>query len=182
MDELKIAPASPDRWHDLAELFQRKGPRGGTPMTAGCWCMWWRRRTGNAARNKRAMGELVRGGREPGLLAYDGGLPVGWVSVAPREEFGHLVRSRHYGPQEDEAGVWSISCFYVDPRAKRQGVATALLDAAVGHAVRRGAAAIEAYPHERGDHMGSPAMFAAAGFEPVRAASVRLIMRRAAPT
>lgn len=182
MDELKIAPASPDRWHDLAELFQRKGPRGGTPMTAGCWCMWWRRRTGNAARNKRAMGELVRGGREPGLLAYDGGFPVGWVSVAPREEFGHLVRSRRYGPQDEEAGVWSISCFYVDPRAKRQGVATALLAAAVGHAVGRGAAAIEAYPHERGDHMGSPAMFAAAGFEPVRAASVRLIMRRAAPT
>jgi GNAT superfamily N-acetyltransferase len=150
-------------------------------MTAGCWCMWWRRRTGDPRKNKRAMRALVRDGREPGLLAYEDGVPVGWVSLAPREEFGHLVRSRYYGPQDEdeEQGVWSIACFYVDPRAKRRGVASALLAAAVDHALARGATAVEAYPHERGDYMGSPSMFAAAGFEAVRAARTRTIMRRA---
>ena len=174
---MEIAPATPERWDDLAELFTRRGPRGGTPMTAGCWCMWWRERTGSPARNRRAMEALVRGGRQPGLLAYEDGVPVGWVSLGSREDFGQLTRSRKYGPLVEEAGVWSIVCFYVDPRAKRRGVAHALLEAAVAHAFARGAQAIEAYPHERGDYMGSPSMFRAAGFRPDRTAAPRRIVR-----
>ena len=163
-DGLQVAAVTPERWTDLADLFERKGPRGGSPMPAGCWCMWWRQRTGAAERNREAMRALVADGREPGLLAYEDGRAVGWASVAPREEFGQLVRSRQYGPNDGESGVWSIVCFYVDPRAKRRGVAKALLRAAVEHAAARGASAVEGYPHERGDYMGSPAMFEAAGF------------------
>jgi GNAT superfamily N-acetyltransferase len=175
---VEVRPVTPDRWADLVALFERPGPRGGTPMTAGCCCMWWRRRTGGGAKNKRALGRLVREGREPGLLAYEEtGRPVGWVSVAPREEYGHILGSRKYGPQEEEAGIWSIVCFYVDPRSKGRGVATALLEAAVEHAFARGAAAVESYPHDRGDYMGSPAMFEAAGFETLRSVAPRRIVR-----
>lgn len=55
-----VQVVTPDRWWDLAELFQRPGPRGGTPITAGCWCMWWRQRTGDARLNRQAMEGLVR--------------------------------------------------------------------------------------------------------------------------
>jgi GNAT superfamily N-acetyltransferase len=175
----RVLPVAADHWPDLVELFERKGPRGGTPMTAGCWCMWWRQRTGNRRRNKEAMRVLVAEGREPGLLAYIDSAPVGWVSVAPREEFGQLVRSRNYGPKDDDRGVWSLVCFYVDRRAKRQGVAAALLDAAVAHAFAHGASSVEAYPHEQGDYMGSPALFEAAGFEVIRQAGKRAIVRYA---
>jgi GNAT superfamily N-acetyltransferase len=181
---MEIAPVTPDRWDDLADLFTRKGPRGGTPMTAGCWCMFWRQRTGDGAKNRQNMRRLVKGGREPGLLAYHEGTAVGWVSVAPREEHGQLVRSRNYGPGEDddEQGVWSIVCFYVDPRAKKQGVATALLKAAVEHALARGASAVEAYPHHDGDYMGTEEHFVRLGFEHVRQTGARAIMRfRARP-
>lgn len=123
-----------DRWDDLAALFERRGPRGGAPITSGCWCMWWRRRTGDGECNRVTMRALVAEGREPGLLAYDGDSPVGWVSVGPREDYGQLVRSRRYGAAQDEPGVWSIVCFYVDPRVRRRGTATALLGAAVEHA------------------------------------------------
>ena len=179
---MEIKPVTAERWSDFAALFERRGPRGGTPMTANCWCMWWRKRTGDGAKNKRNMRGLVQAGSEPGLLAYEDGVPVGWVSVAPREEYGHLVRSRNYGPKEEEEGVWSIVCFYVDPRAKKKGVAAALLEAAVEHAFSRGAAAVEAYPHERGDYMGSPDWFERLGFEPVRTAGVRVIVRRERPS
>ena len=128
--------------------------------------------------NRRAMQAIVTEGKEPGLLAYAEGVPVGWVSVAPREEYGHLSRSKHYGAAEAEEGVWSIACFIVHPAARHRGVAKALLQAAVEHAVARGARAIEGYPHaRRPDYMGSEEMFEAAGFRPVRAASVRTIMR-----
>jgi len=180
---MEIKPVTADRWSDFADLFARKGPRGGTPMTAYCWCMWWRKRTGDDAKNKRNMRALVRAGREPGLLAYEDGVPVGWVSVAPREEYGQLVSSRVYGPKEEEEDVWSIVCFYVDPRTKKQGVAAALLEAAVEHAFSRGAAIVEAYPHEgNGDFMGAPEWFERLGFEPVRTAGVRVIVRRERPS
>jgi GNAT superfamily N-acetyltransferase len=179
---MEIAPVTPDRWDDLADLFARKGPRGGTPMTAGCWCMWWRKRTGDGAKNRQNMRRIVKGGREPGLLAYEDGVAVGWVSVAPREEYGQLVRSRKYGPEEEEEGVWSIVCFYVDPRAKKKGVATALVEAAVEHALARGASAVEAYPHEQGDYMGAPEAYERLDFEPVRRAGTRTIVRFKDPT
>jgi ribosomal protein S18 acetylase RimI-like enzyme len=115
--------------------------------------MWWRRRTGDGSRNRAGLRRLVRGGREPGLLAYDGGCATGWVAVAPREEYGHRAR------------------------AKRQGVAGDLLHAAVRHAFARGAAAIEAYPHVRGDSMGVPSMFERLGFEAVGHAGPRTVVR-----
>ncbi|MDQ5820406.1 MAG: GNAT family N-acetyltransferase, partial [Actinomycetota bacterium] len=168
-----------ERWRDLAELFERKGPRGGFPMTAGCWCMWWRKRTGDPAKNKRNMRTIVRAGKEPGLLAYSAGEPIGWVSIAPREEFGQLFSSRVYRPHDDDAGVFSLVCFYVDRREKRQGVAGELLDAAVAHARRRGASAIEAYPHasDRRDYMGTKDLFRQAGFKRVGNAGKRTIVR-----
>lgn len=179
---MKIEPVTPERWPDLVDLFERKGPRGGTPMTHGCYCMAWRKRTGSGRKNKRNMHRIVNEGREPGLLAYEDGQAVGWVSVAPREEYGQLVRSRTYRPEDEDEGVWSIVCFYVDPRAKRKGVATALLEAAVDHAFEHGASAVEAYPHERGDYMGWPDGLARLGFQPVRSAGVRTIVRLPRPT
>jgi GNAT superfamily N-acetyltransferase len=169
---------TPERWDDLADLFTRRGPHGGDGPGSQCWCMWWRHRHRSAAGNRRALRALVKEGREPGLLAYEHGVPIGWVSVAPREEYGHLSRSRHYGPSESDEGVWSIVCFIVHPSVRHRGLAKALLAGAVEHALERGASAIEAYPHARTrDYMGSDGMFASAGFEPVRAASVRTIVR-----
>lgn len=176
-----IRPVTSDRWGDLVELFERKGPRGGTPVTANCWCMWWRERTGDRRRNKQAMGKLVRGERIPGLLAYEEGVPVGWVSVGPRENFGQLVRSRTYRPVDEDADVWSIVCFYLHATAKRRGVAAALAEAAVAHAFENGAQAVEAYVSEPPDYMGARGHLDDLGFEAVRTAGKRTVMRRWRP-
>ena len=52
--------------------------------------MWFRlpRRDwvgGNGAGNKRALRRLVSAGTVPGIVAYAGRTPVGWVALAPRE-------------------------------------------------------------------------------------------------
>jgi hypothetical protein len=56
-------------------------------------------------------------------------------------------------------------------------VARALLKAAVDHAFARGATAVEALPHEKGDYMGSLELFAEAGFEPLRRTGKRTLVR-----
>ncbi|MGH2633656.1 MAG: hypothetical protein ACRDG3_09630, partial [Tepidiformaceae bacterium] len=76
-------PVTPDRWPDLERLFNAGGD------ACSCSCMWWRL-TGaeysanRGGGNRDAMGGIVASGQVPGILAYVGDEPVGWVSVAPR--------------------------------------------------------------------------------------------------
>ena len=180
---LVVEPVTPERWPDLVDLFERRGPRGGhrNSPAAGCWCMYWRDRSlPHGEPKQRALEALVRSGREPGLIAYEAGTPVGWVAVAPREEFAALLRSPQYRPRDDDVGVWAIVCFVVDRYARGKGVAGTLVDAAVAHAAARGASAVEAYPHASNgsDYMGSVDLFLARGFERVRQANKRVIVRR----
>jgi hypothetical protein len=39
---VEVHVVTPDRWNDLVQLFERKGPRGGVPIPGHCWCMLWR--------------------------------------------------------------------------------------------------------------------------------------------
>ena len=74
-------------------------------------------------------------------------------------------------------------CFYVHPAAKRHGVASALLDAAAAFAAEHGAPALEAYAVDAGHpnidaYTGYLPMYLAAGFEPVKDAGRRTVVRR----
>ena len=107
----------------------------------------------------------------PGLVAFDGDRAVGWVSLGPRADFERIVRSRVI-PTIDDRPVWSIVCFVVGRHHRRQGVAAALLGAAIEYAGANGARTLEGYPlHEsRGKvassaaYVGTQAMFERAGF------------------
>jgi len=144
--------------------------------------MYWRDRgLPHGEPKKRALEAIVREGREPGLLAYDGDVPAGWVSVAPREEFRAILQSPQYRPRDEGGGpaVWSIVCFAIDRDQRGQGLAAVLLDAAVAHAFGHGATSVEAYPHatSRGDYMGNVDLYRSAGFVDVRDANKRVIVR-----
>lgn len=184
MAELTFRAVTPSRWTDMAQLFGERG------ACAGCWCMVWRLtaarwETGKGAGNRRAMRRIVASGGVPGVLAYRGRRPVGWCSVAPREQFSFLSRSRVLAPL-DERPVWSVSCLFVDREFRRQGVSVALLGAAADFAARRGARIVEGYPTEPRGKLpdafawtGIPSAFLGAGFrEVMRRSPVRPIMRK----
>lgn len=185
---IDVRPATAAAWDDVADLFTRPGPRGGTPIAGQCWCQYWLTR-GNAywegagEGNRAALERQLRSGEAHALLAFDGGVAVGWSRLGPRTSFERLAHSRTLAPVDD-LPVWSVVCFYVDPRAKRQGVASALLDAAVELAGEHGAPALEAYaarPHHPNidSYTGYLPMFLTAGFEHVRDGGRRAIVRRA---
>ena len=172
---LEIVPLTPDRWDDVAALFSE----GGDPKT--CWCMFWRLRSkdwsfANAAAVRDGFHQLVDQARDPapGLLGYQDGKAVGWVSVAPREDYERLTNSR-VRPKIDDLPVWSIVCFVVSKTARRQGLTSRLLDAAADYARAHGAPGLEAYPVDPGDgkipaalaYTGLLSTFEAAGFEVV---------------
>lgn len=185
IEDLRIEPLTAERWQDFEAVM---GPRGGA---GGCWCMLWRLQrpafdAGKGEGHRAAIRNIVGHGDEPGLLAYAGGAPVGWCSVAPRAHFVRLERSRVLKPVDD-APVWSVSCLLVHRKHRGHGVSVALLEAACGFVAQRGGAIVEGYPVEPDKREYPPAYawtglasaFRRAGFEEVaRRSPTRPIMRK----
>ena len=138
-----VRPLTPDLWPALEDLF---GPCG---ACNGCWCMYWRigaeYRKRDRDKNKEAFQVIVNAGPPPGLIAFDGELPVGWCQITPRNAVPHLDEIRRLR-RVDELLVWSISCFFIRIGYRKRGITTALIQAAVEFARATGAPAIEAYP------------------------------------
>jgi ribosomal protein S18 acetylase RimI-like enzyme len=160
--KVTVRPLTPDRWPDLEAVFNARG----CSIPRCCWCMAYRRSgalqlprgRSRAQVNRAALKALVDAGNSPGLIAYHGRAPVGWISFGPREEFAKLRRSPVMKPIDDKP-VWSIVCFVVPSAYRRQGVAHALLQAATVYARKHGATLIEAYPVDRADRSRDDAMW-----------------------
>jgi GNAT superfamily N-acetyltransferase len=141
---------------------------------------------GPGEQNKRALKSLVDGGYVPGLIGYEGGSPVGWISLSPREDYAKLKRSPVMKPVDDRP-VWSIVCFFVDRRARGRGVSEALLQGAIDYARSQGATLLEAYPVDKKERthpdfmfFGAKSMYDKAGFKEVaRRKETRPVVRRA---
>jgi GNAT superfamily N-acetyltransferase len=186
---IAIKPLTPGNWLDLVELFDRPG----ASIARGCYCMCYRRSGKHekppgmtySESNKRALKALVDRGVVPGLIGYEKGQPVGWVSLGPREDYAKLQRSPVMKPV-DEKLVWSIVCFFVDAKARHRGVAAAVLGGAVAWAKKQRVALLEAYPHDKrqrsvDDFMwfGAKAMFDRSGFvEVARRRPQRPVVRK----
>lgn len=156
--------------------------------------MWWRVTSSEFARQAGAgleaqLKELVDDGRRPGLLGYEHGRPVGWVSIGDRSEFGRLNRSPKLKPVDD-VPVASIVCFYVARDHRRQGIQHALLVAAIEDATEQGYAAVEGYPIDtaKADRAaadlftGTLDLFRAAGFTEIARRQGRPIVRLTLPS
>ena len=174
-----VHPLTPERWPDLETIFEARG----CSVARGCWCMYYRvssKESGDTrpgderrARRKAALKWLAKADRPPGLVGYRGNVPVGWVSLGPREDFARLARSPTMKAVDDQP-VWSVLCFVVPSEYRKQGVARELLDGALRWARKRGVRLLEAYPVDKSHAaasdapwFGSKDMFDEAGFEEV---------------
>jgi GNAT superfamily N-acetyltransferase len=184
INKLDFHPLTSERWADFEKLF---GPRG---ATGGCWCMYWRTTQAEYERqkgdgNRAVMRAIVESGEIPGILAYSDGRAVGWCSVAPREAFPRLERSRIL-KRVDESPVWSVVCFFVEKGYRNQGLTVALLKAAAEYVRQHDGKIIEGYPVEPKlnpmppvfAYTGLASAFQKAGFaECARRSETRPIMR-----
>ena len=186
---LRTAVLTPAAWEQVEALFGERG------ACAGCWCMFWR--LGKGERFADLQGEQLKqrfragvlGGTVHGVLAFDGGEPVGWATFGPRLSFARLQRSPSLACDDPER-VWSIPCFFVRRSHRRRGIARALLSAALGEMRQRGVMLVEGYPVKptvSGEplpaaftYTGTRSMFETAGFrlEPGAATHSRQRVRR----
>jgi len=182
--DLEFHPVTADRWSDLETLFGKNGACG------GCWCMWWRLTRSQFVKqkgedNRKALRNIVASGEVPGILAYHKDATIGGCAVAPREYYPALERSRVLKRVDDQL-VWSVVCFFVSRKFRRQGMTSRLLNASVDYIRKRGGRIIEGYPVEPKNaripdsfaYTGLPSAFRKAGFVEVpRRSRIRPIMR-----
>jgi GNAT superfamily N-acetyltransferase len=143
-EPLAVRPLTPDAWDDFEALFREHGPQN------GCWCIYWRTTRAECQRgfgegNRLALRAIVTAGKVPGILAYEGDRAIAWCSVAPREDYPVLDRSRTLKRVDDQP-VWPIVCFFVSKPYRRRGMTERPLLAALGYARAQGAPVVEAYP------------------------------------
>jgi GNAT superfamily N-acetyltransferase len=174
--DITVHPVSRDRIEDWLRFFDHDA-FAGNPDWASCYCLephvpatpehperLW-------LRTRQTMAERIGGGTTFGYLAYVEGRTAGWVNASLRSDYGLYREIDPHGP---EAGsVIGVSCFIIAPPFRRHGVASALLDRVIADAPDRGAAWIEAYPHNQPDESdaahfrGARSMYDSRGFEPI---------------
>lgn len=184
IENIVVKPLVPELWDDFEKLFGAKGAYG------GCWCMWWRISRKELEQNQNegnrlAMKSIVESGTVPGLLAYIDDQPCGWCSVAPREDFASLERSRIL-KRVDDKEVWSLVCFFIDRNFRGQNLGLKLISGAIEYVKSKSGKIIEAYPSiirsEKAapvtTYMGFQKIYEKAGFSVVHQPSkAKLIMR-----
>ena len=179
LPDLQVRALTPSRFDDVVDLFGTRGD------PSWCWCQYFLTSGSDYTRSTDANREALRTQAShrprPGMVAYRGATPVGWVQVGPRPTYPRLRGSRALiqvvGGDIDDAGVWAVTCFVVKVGERRGGVGAALLDAAVTAARDGGAHTLEGHPVDvaaRGGkassadlYHGTLSMFLAAGFEEV---------------
>ncbi|UOE44816.1 GNAT family N-acetyltransferase [Agromyces larvae] len=190
--EFRIVPAHTVPFADVEAVFGTRGD----PAT--CWCQWfkipgsdWRESVPEL--RARLADQVADASTDPGLIAYDGDAPVGWVAIEPRSRLPRLRTSRIVAdgsaqPDLDDDGVWALTCFVVPRAHRRRGVAGGLARAAVEHAAAHGARVVEGYaidPSAKSKasaaelYVGTVSMFVGAGFDVVaRPTATRVVMQR----
>jgi GNAT superfamily N-acetyltransferase len=175
---------STETWPDFVRLFSQGGGWD------HCQCMHFHRpcslpkskrlrtRAERAVRNRREKKELVEAGHAHGILVYDDAVPVGWCQYGLKEELPRIDNRRKYREAVSEIEtrkLWRITCFVVDKKYRRRGVAGAALKAALAAIRKKGGGVVEAYPIIRWESRafgnesthGTASMFEKEGFKVV---------------
>jgi GNAT superfamily N-acetyltransferase len=142
--KLSFAWLSAANWQEFETLMGEKGGCG------NCWCMYFRLpyrdfQANKPDGNKKLMKQLVNKALPQGLIASMNKEPVGWIALAPREDYMRLGNSRSF-KRIDDKPVWSITCFFIKKGFRHMGLSGELIKGAIDLARKKKIRTLEAYP------------------------------------
>jgi GNAT superfamily N-acetyltransferase len=148
-EEYTIKPLGPDTW----DAFEGLGGRH-NGVWNGCWCTWFHTLASDkdkdrTAETNRALKErMVNEGRAHAALVFDGDLAVAWCQYGAPEELPNIYHRKEYEAGMDRLPDYRLTCFFVDRRYRRKGLAAVALQGALDLIARAGGGVVEAYPQD----------------------------------
>jgi hypothetical protein len=145
--DLHVKALGPATWEDFVSLAERHHGVWG-----GCWCIWFHQSPfvvkGSSADNKALKKALVMSGKAHAALVYDGDYPIAWCQYGSPEELPHIYHQKEVECDGYQRPDWRITCFFVDTRYRKKGVAKAALTGALELIKVEGGGMVEAYPQD----------------------------------
>ena len=151
---LVIKKLTTDLSKDYIYFFENIAFSDGTEYS-GCYCAFYQAGKAEEKRFQQAEDwtveakkmaiEEISDGRLKGYLAYDGEHIVGWVNTNKKKYYLRLTEDLNYVTDEDNE-VQGITCFIIDPKGRKEGIATNLLEHVIKSEKEDGVKYIEAYP------------------------------------
>ncbi|TDV57398.1 GNAT family N-acetyltransferase [Actinophytocola oryzae] len=128
-------------WDAFAELVERNNG-----VFGGCWCVGFHPEGAMRGAGRRDVKrDRVLAGRSHAALVVDGdGRAQGWCQFGSPEELPRIKHRREYDKSPPAVPDWRITCIYVDPRHRGQGIAHAALEGALTAIARAGGGRTEA--------------------------------------
>ncbi|MER5392737.1 GNAT family N-acetyltransferase [Saccharopolyspora sp. NPDC002686] len=136
-----VRPLDASTWTAFAELVERNNG-----IFGGCWCLGFHPERGQRGSVRREIKEeRVRSDRaHAALVLDDDGLVQGWCQYGSPEELPGIKHRREYDKDAPPLPDWRITCCYVDPKHRGQGIARAALGGALDQIARAGGGLVEA--------------------------------------
>jgi len=136
-----IRPLDMTTWDAWSDLVVRNGG-----VFGGCWCIGFHPEAfgKSVAENRERKLARVRKGEAHAAVVFDRDEAVGWCQFGSPAELTRIKHRRAYEEQPPVPPDWRITCFYVDKRRRRQGVADAALAGALDLIAAAGGGACEA--------------------------------------
>jgi GNAT superfamily N-acetyltransferase len=178
MSEYMVRPLGPDTWEAFARLAGRNNG-----VWNGCWCTWFhasvaeRGGKDRTAESNRALKQrLVSEDRAHAALVFDGAEAVAWCQYGTVAELPNIKHRKEYEAALDRLPDYRLTCFFVDSKYRRKGVAGVALQGALQLIADAGGGVVEAYPQDTGGQKVSASflygatrsLFEQAGFSYVR--------------
>lgn len=144
---LTVRPLGPDTWPAWEALVARHGG-----VFGGCWCTWFHtmaaEKTRDADDNHALKARLVAEDRAHAAVVLDGDEAVGWAQYGPPAELPNIHHRAEYEKGLVSPPDYRVTCFFVDRRYRRQGVAEVALRGVVDLVAQAGGGVLEGYPHD----------------------------------
>jgi GNAT superfamily N-acetyltransferase len=178
LGQYTIKPLGPRTWDAFARLAERHNG-----VWNGCWCTWFHAppaERGGADRtadsNRALKKQWVDDGRAHAALVFDGDEAVAWCQYGTPAELPNIKHRKEYEANLDTTPDYRITCFFVDSRYRRKGVAAAALQGALQLIKQAGGGTVEAYPQDTGGqkvsasflYSATRSLFEQAGFSYIR--------------
>jgi ribosomal protein S18 acetylase RimI-like enzyme len=135
-----VLPLAASTWDAFAELVERNNG-----IFGGCWCVGFHPESQQRGDRRAIKEDRVRTGRaHAALVLDDDGAAQGWCQYGSPDELPAIKHRRMYDKEEQPRPDWRITCVYVDPKHRGQGVARAAVEGALAHIAEAGGGLVEA--------------------------------------